>query len=40
MVVRMPEPRIQLTGGRITRARRLRRFLRSLRDFLTAPRFL
>ncbi|GAC1664428.1 MAG: hypothetical protein PVS3B2_00030 [Candidatus Dormibacteraceae bacterium] len=39
VVVRMPPPRVQLTGGRIPRARRMRRFLRALRDFLTAPRF-
>lgn len=39
VVVRMPPPRIQLTGGRIPRARRARRFLRELWNFLLAPYF-
>lgn len=36
VVVRMPPPRVQLTGGRIPLRRRVRRFLRALLHFFTA----
>jgi hypothetical protein len=32
-------PPIQISGGRVPRTRRVRRFLRALWDFLTAPCF-